>query len=723
MTAQRRSENLQRAAISVSAVSSDQLTRQSITTASALTAVVPALQASDQGGYSVFYIRGVGSLALNPFTEPAVAFNLNGVYIARPNGVNGQFFDVERVEVLKGPQGTLYGRNATGGAVNLLSRKPDLGEFNGYLGTQYGNYDTLVLNGALNLPMGPDGGLRLAFQTEDRDGYYRDGTDDAKTRSFRLSMRSQLTPDLSVNIVGDYSKAGGRGPGVALLPLGTTPVRGGLGDPAVAALFQNLPINFLLFPGAATPIPQRLARIENKTGGVMAEITAVTPVGTLTLVPAYRELSIDNFVTSTGYFLVDQGEQRQTSLEARLASDDDRTIRYLLGGYYFKESSSFITAPDAQFAGVIQTDASVATKTAAAFSQIIVAASDRLRITGGLRYTWERKSLDGVNGSGPPAVLTSGPGLDPLVIVPAVPSIIINTSRVFEAVNWKIGVEFDAGPSSLVYANVGTGFKAGGFFFSQTRNSYEPEKVTSYVLGTKNRFFDRRLQLNAEIFLLKYRDQQLAHLALVDSLTGPISGFPTENVGRSTIYGLEAEAQYLVTRSLLVGAQLNYVHSRYDSYSYLSPDISPLLGLPPGAIPANTGCRSTLAGGQYTIDCSGRRMFQSPTWTANGFIRQTVDLAEGASIVAEVRTRFEGSRWVSESYLAETRSGSNTRTDVSLTYNAPDKRWSATAYVNNLENKNVSGNVFLHAVYPAIPVISTTLRPPRTYGIQARYNF
>src|SRR5262245_49439864 len=118
VTAQRREESLQRAAISVSAVDADTLRRASVTTAADLSVVVPSLQGATQAGYPVFFIRGVGSRALNPYSEPAVAFNLNGVYVARPNAINGQFFDVDRGEVLKGPQGTLYGRNATGGAIN-----------------------------------------------------------------------------------------------------------------------------------------------------------------------------------------------------------------------------------------------------------------------------------------------------------------------------------------------------------------------------------------------------------------------------------------------------------------------------------------------------------------------------------------------------------------------------------------------------------------------------
>ncbi len=725
VTAQRRSENLQRAAISVTAVSGDQLAKASITTAADLTLAAPALQASNQSGFTAFFIRGIGSFAYNTYAEPAVAFNLNGVYISRPNAVNGQFYDLERVEVLKGPQGTLYGRNATGGAINVIAHKPDLGEFGGYVSAQYGNYNEFLTAGAVNAPLGENGGLRIAFQTEDHDGYMRDGTDDADSKSFRISMRSQLTPDIGINIVADYTKIGGKGGGAVLLPFGTggAPVRGGLGSPEIVNFYEDSPLNSAIFPGAITPLPQYLARMDVKTGGVMAELMANTPIGTLTVLPAYRELSTDNFTTTTAFWVWDRTKQRQASLEARLASDNDGPLQYLIGGYYFDERAKFDIIGDAQFNGPAFTPGNLGTKTAAAFSQLTYAFTPALRLTGGARYSWEHKTFDAVTGSGTPAVLTSGFNLNPLILAPPLIVVQANTARTFKSLTWKVGLEFDAGPQSLLYANAGTGFKAGGFFLSSTRNSYDPEKVTSYVIGSKNRFFSNAVQLNAEAFLMKYRNQQLAHLGSIDTNVGPRPGFPTENVGRSTIYGAEVEAQYLPTRTLKLSLQANYVHARYDSFVFQSPDLSVLVGLPAGAVPAATACPATLSGGSYTIDCSGYQMYQAPTWTVSGGIEKTFDLENGGSVVAEIRSRFESSRWLSESFLPATFAPSNTLTNANLTYNAPHGQWSASVYINNIENKDVVSNAILADTYPFFPGIAGTLRPPRTYGVRAQFNF
>jgi iron complex outermembrane recepter protein len=223
--------------------------------------------------------------------------------------------------------------------------------------------------------------------------------------------------------------------------------------------------------------------------------------------------------------------------------------------------------------------------------------------------------------------------------------------------------------------------------------------------------------------LLKYRDQQLAHLGSIESNSGPRPGYPTENVGSSTIYGAEVEVDYLVTDTTKLSLHANYVHAKYDSFIYQAPDLSVLLGLPAGAVPATTACPTTLTGTTYTIDCSGFKAYQVPALTFSGGIQQTFELINGGSFVAEIRSRYESSRFLSETFLPESRAGSNTLTNANLTYNAPDKRWSVTAYVNNIEKKDVLSNTILSDTAPFFGGLSGTLRPPRTYGLRGRFNF
>jgi iron complex outermembrane receptor protein len=723
VTALRRSEDVQHAAVSVNVLTPDLLAKASVYSVANLTAIVPALQSSNQGGESQMYIRGVGSLSSGGFTSGAVAFNYNGEYIAATNGFNGLFFDVERIEVLKGPQGTLYGRNATGGAVNLITRGAELGTDGGYFGAQYGNYNEILTNGAINTALGDKTAVRFAFQTENHDGYMSDGTDDAKNLSVRLSLNSQLNSDLSVKLVTDYTKLGGRNTGAAILPLGTTPIRGGLSSPEAISYYNNAAANSFIFPGAVVPIPENLSRVDTPIAGVLADIEWRTAFGTLSVVPAYRKLNDSTIYSDPGFFAVIRTHQDQASIEARWASDDKTPFRYLVGAYYFHQHNHLDYDFDGAFLGVFVQKGTLSTSSPAAFSQLTYAITDAFRLTGGVRYTEERKTIDATDGVAAPVVFTSGPGLNPLVIGPPVPSIVTNAARSFTSTTWKAGVEWDVSAESLLYANVSTGFKAGGFFFSQANNSFEPERVTSYTLGSKNRFFSDRLQLNVEAFLLKYRDQQFTHLAFVTGLTGPVLGAPTENVGRSTIKGIETELQWLPTSTSLLSADVQYINSKYDQFGYQAPDISGLLHQAPGAIPPASGCPATLVGGSYQVNCSGYQLIQTPTWTVGATARQTLNLSGGGNLVAEVRLRYESSRWASDTFLPVSRVGGNGTTSASMTYNPASRHWNLGAYVENITNKEVPGSIYAHDTYPIFPLNTATLRPPRTFGVRGRYEF
>ena len=223
VTAQRRAENLQRAAIAATAVSGDLLREAGVSNPRALTTLVPALQVSSANGpYSNFYLRGVGNYNGNSLSEAAVAFNYDGVFIGRPSSTTGFFYDLERVEVLKGPQGTLYGRNATGGAINVIPRRPDL-NFSAEASAEYGNYDAVRLDAAINVPLAANAALRASGIVVRHDGYMDDGTDDQKDYGGRLQLRLDATPDLKLVVGLDYFHQAGNG-------IGSTPVDLGVGN-------------------------------------------------------------------------------------------------------------------------------------------------------------------------------------------------------------------------------------------------------------------------------------------------------------------------------------------------------------------------------------------------------------------------------------------------------------------------------------------------------------
>ena len=192
VTAQRRSENLQKAAVSVGVVSGNQLVASGITDSTLLSKQVPGLVAPPSGAGAVnYFIRGVGNFAEEPFGDPAIAFNYDNIYIGRPIATTGPFFDLERVEVVKGPQGTLYGRNATGGAINVIPEKPELNYTGGYMSGSYGNYNSYGVEGAINASLGNSTAIRVSATAIGHDGYLSDGSSDLDSKGIRAQISKQ----------------------------------------------------------------------------------------------------------------------------------------------------------------------------------------------------------------------------------------------------------------------------------------------------------------------------------------------------------------------------------------------------------------------------------------------------------------------------------------------------------------------------------------------------
>jgi len=692
VTAQRREENLQRAAISVTAVSGKDLATRGVTTAAGLTQVAPALQVSPAAGpYTVFTIRSVSNFGGNAFSDPAIAVNLSGVYLATPTAVQGLFYDLERVEVLKGPQGTLYGRNATGGAINIIPQRARIGERSAQLNLEIGNFERVAASGAVNLPLGDHSALRAAFQVLHRDGFLSDGTEDEIGQAARLSYRFEPSSTVTVDIVGDYTHQGGRGGGA------TVRKRCGTG-----ACFVGDPWTSLSDQDAAyAPLAPQSERqfIDSNYYGLMANVEVQTGLGTLTMVPAYRKSDIRYNSTQAGFQILEEQHPDQVSMEARLASPAGERFGWLIGGYYLHTSATARSNTESAAARTYSDQLiNTSGETAAGFGQLTFAITPAFRLTGGLRYTWERKTSDSER-----YTVRNAPGPDPVIPVIPVgpPAFIVDQSLTFDAVTWRGGVEFDAGPRSLIYANVGTGFKAGGFFLGPPgANTYAPEKVTAYTIGTKNRFFDNRLQLNAEAFLLDYKDQQLGYVKLIP----PAVVLVTENIGQVRTKGVEVEAELLVARNTRFGLQAQWLDAKVNKLVYNT--IAP---------PAATSqCRIT----GTIVDCSGLRALRSPEWVFAASLEQSFPLASGDIVVANLFSRYEGPRELDISYIPETRAGSSTRTDAVLTYRVRDKGLSISAFVNNIENKVVISNATPNPSYSANGVVAATLRAPRTFGMR-----
>lgn len=719
VTAQRREENLQKVAIPVSAVTGETLTNQGITQATDITRLIPSLQIAPAASFTQIYLRGVGTFGANAFAEQGVAFNLDGVYLSRPAAPAALFYDLERMEVLKGPQGTLYGRNATGGAVNLITAKPRIGEAGGFVTGEYGNFDAAKASGAINLPVGENMAFRLSGQYVNRDGYFSDGYDDEDTQAVRGQFRLDTSDGFNLNVMVDYGHVGGKGSGGTIMPLLAGKRRLGPSDPAVIAAYIAQP--------PSPPVPQIRARSDGYQDNSYygAAITANADLGfaTLTVIPAWRKTDLD-FVNYSSSFLIDVTEKSdQMSLEARLANQSDR-LKWVLGAYYFSEDTSARQFFD-QGSNGTRIDSELQTRSFAVFGEATYSLTDTFRVTGGIRYTKDNKQQDTEAhtlpfvGFVPPAF----PNFIPIILDLRTDA---TTDVDFKKTTWKAGVELDLSPRSLLYATVATGFKSGILYSALGQNFSAPERLTAYTLGSKNRFFDNSLQFNVEAFYWDYKDQQISHLAPVQVATspgGPIFGpvFKTENAGSATIYGAEAELLWQPTRNDLLSINLQYLHTKYDDLRYQAYSVTgpaPVIGCsvaPTALFGASPAARI------YDVDCSGRPVVNAPKWVLNAGYDHTFDFGNSGKVIAGVDTRVESSRYLSLDFLELGRQGSYMMSNARLTYETANGNLAVTAFVNNLEDELVFSNSLQSPAKSG--VLYNQLRPPRTYGIRGTVRF
>ncbi|WP_343615909.1 TonB-dependent receptor [Novosphingobium sp.] len=718
VTAQRRSENLQKTALAVSAVAGDALVKQSISQATDLTRLVPALQIAPAASYTQIYLRGIGTFGANAFADQGVAFNLDGIYLSRPAAPAALFYDLERMEVLKGPQGTLYGRNASGGAVNVITAKPRLGETSGFVNGEYGNYNAVKVSGAVNLPIGDRWALRVSGQHASHDGYYSDGYDDENTQAARAQLKFDSRTGFDATLMLDYGHVGGKGSGGTIMPL-IGNGRLGPSDPAVVAAY--------LAASPTAPVPQVVTQPNgfqsNNFYGAALTVNQELGFAKLTVIPAFRETDLNFLSYASGFYIRDQEYTHQSSVEARLANSKGM-LNWVVGGYFFDERVHASQNYN-QGSNILLVTPNLATQSLAAFGQATVTVAPKFRLTGGLRYTDDHKTQNSAVVNSPFVGFVSPATGNFTPIFNPVTSQAISDVH-FRKATWKAGAEFDAGPRSLLYASVATGFKSGALYAAQTNNSSQPENLTAYTLGSKNRFLDNRLQLNFEAFLWDYKNQQISHLGPVQIATSPAGAiyapvFLTENAGSARLHGVEAELVFKPDAANLFTADVQWLHARYRTFrynAYSATGGAPAVGCavaPTSLIGASSGAAI------YSVDCSGKPLANAPDWTFNMGYEHHVTLGDGSHLTFAANSRIQTGSYVSIDYLSAGYQGTYTTSDARIEFEPANGKLTLAAFVNNLENNTIFAAAFQSPVKNG--VLYNQLRPPRTYGLRASYRF
>jgi iron complex outermembrane recepter protein len=723
VTAQNRAEDIQDVPIAISVISAEQIRDAGVTDFREIERVAPSLNVTQDTSSTRVSVRGVGTQSSDEAQDQSIAINIDGEYLNRPNVLNVSLFDLDRVEVLRGPQGTLYGRNATGGAVNFITRKPNVDDFTGNGSFTYGNYDQVTVEGAVNIPFGW-GGLRLAGIANSHEGYFTHPNINAKsgsadTKALRASLRLTPTEKFTLDLVGEYGEVdnvlaafaavdfntAGNGPGPSCALNGFVEIA-----PATPGV-QCIPRNSNLlsridrdtYNGPATGVGS------NKQSTRVLRARAEYDFGpaTLTYTGGFRNTDQDSDQTlpPAYIFYSFKNETETQSHEVRLNGGQDGGLLWQGGAFYYNEQLdrflglyNRLVAANGSF---INTFTRVTEATSwAAFGQADVPLTSTLTLVAGARYTNdERSGLYGNYGfrfnSGPVAPTTPPPQ-------------ILTLAAKGEQVTGLLGLNYKPTDDLLVFGKVSTGYKAGGF---DSVGDYAPEKNTAYEAGVKWNFgADGQHKFNVSGFRYDYQDLQ------VSVLLNAAVGSQIFNAGGATVQGVEAELDFEITERDMLSVSVNYLDAQYDELKTAYAVFC-------------VGCADTSVGdldsNPATItqpNLAGNRLPQSPKWVITVGYDHVFDLGDAGELTASAYTKYKSSYFLTSFNYKDDQQKSFTQTDLSLKYKPRDHNISVQAFVRNIENEQP---LVFSAFTVAGPddLYNWGFGPPRTYGVRVAASF
>ncbi|OWQ96384.1 TonB-dependent receptor [Sphingopyxis witflariensis] len=722
VTARRREESLQDVPISVTAFTADALDLKGAPDITALQRSTPNLTLQVSRGTNstlTAFIRGIGQQDPLWGFEPGVGLYVDDIYIARPQGAVLDIFDIERIEVLRGPQGTLYGRNTIGGAVKYVTKR--LGhDFSGKVRGEVGSYNEYNLTGSVALPVSDAISVGAAFAWYNRDGYGKNyftgaDTNNKNVIAGRLSVEIAPSDDIFIRLAADRTEDrsnGNHGHRELREPNSNTAVLPGRYDTLAGVGDQSKVVT---------------------QGLSLTGEWSVSDVITLKSITAYRDgyssgdgIDFDGTpqpfldIASSGKVYQD----RQFSQEFQAQIETDR-LQGVLGVYYLdaKASGAFDTIlgrglipegllvprPSAGTALTQLTSGSVDTESFAIFGDMNYDLTERLKLSLGARWTRDKKdgtvfkaNYFGTLGS--PLLKPYVPALPPPFNVPQILTDYSN-SRTFEEFTPRVSLTYAASDDVNIYAAYGRGFKSGGFDMRgdatatpATKDGYDAEIVDSYELGFKGDFLDGQFRMNAAVFYTDYAGQQVT--TQVPKVTPPpgVVSF-VDNVGSSRIWGAELEAQAVLSRDFSANFSFGYINAKFNEFIVFD-----------------------LATGQ-NVDVANLRRFQNtPKFTGSVSLNWQADFMGGRMAVLP-SISFRSDTHLFEIPIPSIDQDGYALVDLSVTWTSPDEHWRLGVHGRNLFDVayrtggyNFPSNQFAQSVIGFYG-------PPRTARISAEYRF
>lgn len=674
VTAQRRNERLIDVPISVTQLSSDSLAAAGIQDITSIRMAVPGATVRLSAGYTQPYIRGVGSSAKTPLNELPIALYMDEVYIAS-NYTVPNFSNVASVEVLKGPQGTLFGRNATGGLFHVKTRDPSFTP-TGQFRVGYGNYDAVTADGYFATGLSETVAADIAFYASNQaDGFGRNlfvpGESGRIYHNYGVRSKWLFAPDESTRVVfiADYASS--------RHTLGTAHVYypGSEVAPGVPApVYSSNPYDNI---DSYAPMTQA------RSGGASLNVSHEFDGGfALKSITAYRSdgLILDLDIDSTelqGTDLHSNIKNSSFSQELQAQSTTSGPLNWTVGLFYFNYRARYDPANRLMFAtSTTLQDQQYAANSIAAYGQAGYALSPSTNLVLGVRYTWEEREIQGTLFSQTAAgtTVTFGPA--------------VTRRAVNDNVSFRASIDHKLAPDVMIYASYNSGFKSGGHSILSVP-AYEPEKLSAYEVGLKSQLFDKRVTFNVAGFFYDYKDLQV-------QVVTPTLGTFIQNGAAAEIYGIDVDANVALTDQFTLTGNFEWLHATYTDFQN-----APVAGRPNGGLPQRAG------------DATGNFLPYAPKYSASLTLNHQIPVGPG-TLKSNLLSYFSGR------YYAQIDNYQSQDPYVSLNGSIEweaDAGYSIRFWMNNITDERILQNA------TASRAFVITYEPPRQYGVTLGYKF
>jgi len=769
VTANRRRMNVQDYAGSATAFSQDELQRAGIVSVRDLSKATPSVEIGTSEGNTEIFIRGIGSNYDTELGDPAAALHIDGVYIPRPRGVGSMLFDTERLEIARGPQGTLRGRNSTAGTVNVITNKPVLGEWAGNATLQLGNYSQRLARAMVNVPIGEDLAVRLAAFTEVHSPFYDNGgpvytlkpSESADALAYRASIKWVPVDVLTVNVSQDYAREGGTGYSgsnfASALQAGLLPEE--VPNPR-AVIYRGPQANQdMIHWGAKGDVVLDLGPVLLNYLGSYRDMTysQITAANAGVAYPGQQPPDIDNWGTSYWHTT-----SKSVVQELRVYAPDKASFRWTVGGFLFNEAQTAFLGTTADksngFAGVEYNMPDVDAQSYAGYADATYDLLQTLRLSAGARVTADSKSRDGVgyvysfsgidepfrfgtegfkfkmrdrtdytvNGGAPFQDFRAGiarfGARDTIDAALNAPGVMQDVNQLNEQhgkydatfVDFRIGSDYDLTDDNLVYVNFATGHQSGGFNDTAKINgvalspTYDPEALYATEVGSKNSFLDGKLIANAAAFWYHYTNQQFTSIVQLTD-TGNTDAVAASslryNAARSRVLGVEAE----LNGRLPAGFRARVAATALDARVTRGKVADTRVGYG--------------AGDQPVVDLADHILPRAPLLSLNYAVGQTIRTQVGDfdwTVAAQTRTKQYMTAFNGEGVDSMGKTNPNlsdvvpsyTRFDINVGYTRPDGGLRLELFCNN-----VSDIVYMTTLINTPGLNIRFFNPPRQFGV------